>query len=122
MRINTVRSARHVPVSERLMLFGHEFAKRRCALTFGSGIALRDAGTKGVGLGVTVPVSRRPGEILEEDAGRPIRGFKAESALVALRAANRRTVATPSFYQPTEEVLAAATAISNLREAALARA
>lgn len=48
--------------------------------------------------------------------------FKAESALVALRAANRRTVATPSFYQPTEEVLAAATAISNLREVALARA
>lgn len=48
--------------------------------------------------------------------------FKAESALVALRAANRRTVATPSFYQPTEEVLAAAHTISHLREAVLARA
>lgn len=48
--------------------------------------------------------------------------FKAESALVALRAANRRTAAAPSVYQPTEEILAAAHAIFDLREVALARA
>jgi len=48
--------------------------------------------------------------------------FKAESAVVALRAADRRPAATPpTFHQPTEEVLAAATAISGLRQVALAR-
>lgn len=46
--------------------------------------------------------------------------FKAESALVALRAANRRQTAAPTFEQPTEEVLAAANAISDLRQVALA--
>lgn len=48
--------------------------------------------------------------------------FKAESALVALRSANRRPVAAPVFSQPPEEVLAAAHAISELRKETMARA
>jgi len=48
--------------------------------------------------------------------------FKAESALVALRAANRRPATAPDFHRLTEEVLAAAHAISDLRQVAVAKA
>jgi tetratricopeptide (TPR) repeat protein len=48
--------------------------------------------------------------------------FQAESALAALRATSRRTVvATPTSYEPSQEILAAANAISDLREVSLAR-